>query len=1607
MANFCTIARDQNNEIQEVYAPNKKPSILFRDILTSINDNSKEGKEKALKTWARAYTSSFKKKFGEWELISEALSHVGEVTPMFRDIFLQKPQMLLHEAAIQVNTNDADLSLIENFYGKNIMRIAKQLYPKAKLGDEFKSVVSKPVDENGEPLVSNLLDVKEKAQFARIDVAPDINQLSPLSLAERLSEKMGIPLEMDAKLDRLGAIRDGKVIVNPINLTHETVFHEFSHPFVDAIQRTNKALYDNLVSRAKNFTYQSKSIYDFVAEKYPNLVKDSDEFNAEVITTAIGLEASQAGVVNEGDRKKFTQWLKTVIQKITDYINSLLDDPSQHIKAEDLDINMTIKDLADLMKIGNKIELDPLAIQEVKAAQTATMVSPGYGSKVTIDFFEGNQNKIKLVEDGDISYYTDGSIDPITNTLRRFTRLTEFTHANFANTEDKEPFDPNKYLDKQTAKVFREAGADLTDKISYGQSETPLSYDEVKAAIKKSFEESRIKGKIFHKMIEGYLKHQDINYFSDDIDKLRQEGGINDYELLWFDEKRIQGMLAQLGINTEEFNNTDVAFRDNVASELMMISDTLGIGTSNDGFVEHSDGAISFVDYKTGSKFLADENTIRRMQFTDGLVSPIYDSKLERAKIELVMRMVIAKMNKPGMKVRDLKIAYISKFFGNQIRYVDVQKYLDYINNNYRINIQELKKRSKTNPELQPILSQKIKEYNAMKTAKVFDFYNYQGQNKIFDQDADLQTITDPAKKLEWLKNKVANRTRQSLLQDGEAGVGRAALKNVKNAVVAVLNQFKAANVTDVQAAGTEDISYFAAKTLGLRDQKNAYLQSFSQFYEESVDKSVNKMESLLGEQSAFRKADRALHKDYFQRTGRTQSMGIITYSYPKGNVPVPVRDQGIFDFMYTWKNVAGENQRVGAVYTDADLKSGKITQAQWDYYVAAKAILKETYEGVRNKVAYVDQYGKAHTYGEEYTKASKGPQGGFNYQAFNDGFIPTIPFQSMEEILEKNLQTRSLNPVKITKEFFLNYKDRYDMSIQNEDRFNIGMPLKYMSSDFMGNDDHSFNVTQSVDIFARHMIQKQELDDVYDIGMSTVAVMGDVTNPNNKDRKNKLKLENSIFALQTFLNQHILGRRRVTLKYTKNEVANKRIDLFADNIGGFISKNAFWFAPVTATFNGLYGLFTNLREGVIGSLSKRLFGEENAVSLSHLAEATRIVGIHQGTNLTKQGNIKRQLNEDWEGSYYKDKVNFMAKTFRLSNKSYAYTDSSLMLGVHNRIFTGDNAYAAQGLGEDLSNEILTTASLLALKVHKSTVDSNGKEVKEYLKKDGTYTKDSNDKNIKSMWEAYEYNPATATYEYSGPTRFRDKSGAEVRGLTTLETLRVKTYLERMYGAYSPEQKTHLERYALGRMLMKFRKFWIMNLKENFTMNSHQKYVGDYVQLFNADGSPKLTDGQPMYDWQMQAMRSRVLVFSSLFGSIWNAKGSTSWNEMSIEEKKQFVRFSTQLCFYALTIALGMGAFIPPEDKDKLYAKRIIRLTEDLSAVSLVDILRGTTTIDSYPTQLYKATTAAGQFINSVLTDDIVSRGPYEGDYKGWNTLEDFIPIYHAGNQTVKLVSGE
>src|ERR1044072_73790 len=142
---FCTIARDENNNIQVVYAPNREPSLLFSKLVETFQD-----KEQALRVWARAYTNKFKQTFGDWESISEAKQYKDEIkSGLYKMAFDGNTQQVLFEASVQAHSSPAEKKGAIKALGKNIVDIAIRVYPNAKVGDTYKPIVSKPLDING------------------------------------------------------------------------------------------------------------------------------------------------------------------------------------------------------------------------------------------------------------------------------------------------------------------------------------------------------------------------------------------------------------------------------------------------------------------------------------------------------------------------------------------------------------------------------------------------------------------------------------------------------------------------------------------------------------------------------------------------------------------------------------------------------------------------------------------------------------------------------------------------------------------------------------------------------------------------------------------------------------------------------------------------------------------------------------------------------------------------------------------------------------------------------------------------------------------------------------------------------------------------------------------------------------------------------------------------------------------------------------------------------------------------------------------------------------------------------------------------------------------
>lgn len=170
------------------------------------------------------------------------------------------------------------------------------------------------------------------------------------------------------------------LVQDKINLN--SVFHEFAHPIIKMIQAKNRSLFESLYQSVIN-TPEGKVIKTYVKNEYKNLEEESDRFKEEVIVNALAYEATdlatKAGLPKDpysnlenkeaSLSKGFLKAIQNILSEIRMFIRKMFGNKNlegDKIKAENLEANTTIKDLADII-IGKNfsIEFDEVAKEYV------------------------------------------------------------------------------------------------------------------------------------------------------------------------------------------------------------------------------------------------------------------------------------------------------------------------------------------------------------------------------------------------------------------------------------------------------------------------------------------------------------------------------------------------------------------------------------------------------------------------------------------------------------------------------------------------------------------------------------------------------------------------------------------------------------------------------------------------------------------------------------------------------------------------------------------------------------------------------------------------------------------------------------------------------------------------------------------------------------------------------------------------------------------------------------------------------------------------------------------------------------------------------------------
>lgn len=151
----------------------------------------------------------------------------------------------------------------------------------------------------------------------------------------------------------------GRVYFVGDNLTMENVFHEFSHPFVRHLQNTKPELINNLYTQLSN-TPEGQATIREVKELYPFLDATDPLFQEEVIVKAL-TTAGLTKMNKDKLRSPFAKAIANIMYAIKQAIRKIFGNASSISK---LDADSSMRDLADMLVKGGKIQLDVESISQ-------------------------------------------------------------------------------------------------------------------------------------------------------------------------------------------------------------------------------------------------------------------------------------------------------------------------------------------------------------------------------------------------------------------------------------------------------------------------------------------------------------------------------------------------------------------------------------------------------------------------------------------------------------------------------------------------------------------------------------------------------------------------------------------------------------------------------------------------------------------------------------------------------------------------------------------------------------------------------------------------------------------------------------------------------------------------------------------------------------------------------------------------------------------------------------------------------------------------------------------------------------------------------------------
>lgn len=540
-----------------------------------------------------------------------------------------------------------------------------------------------------------------------------------------------------------------------------------------------------------------------------------------------------------------------------------------------------------------------------------------------------------------------------------------------------------------------------------------------------------------------------------------------------------------------------------------------------------------------------------------------------------------------------------------------------------------------------------------------------------------------------------------------------------------------------------------------------------------------------------------------------------------------------------------------------------------------------------------------------------------------------------------------------------------------------IGLPLRFMatSEDTVNNhgDSYTFNAEIVFNSFVSHIITKNHMDDVYNIGEGIKHFMQEQDKLSNREL-NKGNIE----FVDAFVKGLVLGKKADTFnRVVRVFGANIDVDHAIRSLRSYFGVTTLALNVVGAVGTGINQSLKTLQMAATGSLGQLFLGDKANQDMD-LKSARRIM---KEIFKWKSDQIHGRINGKPEAATANKLALFLDMLGYLP-KSYNYYDTG---ESHTRLVSKQGYIAPAWANNDLLLKLYSSVDNLNYAIY----------LLGQLNKMQTYKKDaSGNKKLVPMWEAYEVKNGNLVYtgEARGVNALTNET---ISALTPEEIDKLRAFAERDLGSYREDERSKADNSSLGSLYMMFKRWLPALMKRSFSREYENPTLGKWMQSGNEiDPETNL----PVMTWVPRVDEGFVwslLKFLNIGLMAVRSMNAGTFREefakMSPDQKNNLIYALVKLGSFA-ALMLIMGAIFGDTDSDdQNKIKRMFgRITnETVFEFVLWDPEKWKDTLVSAPPIEKLLDTLKGyeQVIFRGLVPDLVGLDPLvvqSGDHEGW-----------------------